>query len=203
MGNIFDQWAPSYDEDVQDSDENQQYPFAGYENVLNEIEHRIVTMKAKKILDIGIGSGTLAKRLADQGIEVVGVDGSKEMLALAREKLPDGVLYEYNIEEGLPEEVLDDNYDVIVSTYTLHHLNDAKKVKFIELLFGLLTAGGKILIGDIAFSSRELENACRIDFEPLWDEEEYYLISDELIESFPQLKFEAKSFCAGVFEISN
>lgn len=156
MGNIFDQWAPSYDEDVQDSDENQQYPFAGYENVLNEIEHRIVTMKAKKILDIGIGSGTLAKRLADQGIEVVGVDGSKEMLALAREKLPDGVLYEYNIEEGLPEEVLDDNYDVIVSTYTLHHLNDAKKVKFIELLFGLLTAGGKILIGDIAFSSREL-----------------------------------------------
>lgn len=203
MGNIFDEWAPSYEQDVIESDQNQEYPFAGYEDVLNDIEQRVLKINAKKVLDIGIGSGTLAKRLADQGIKIIGVDGSSEMLDLTKEKIPNSTLYEYNIEEGLPEEVLNESFDAIVSTYTLHHLNDEKKVKFIERLFGLLNEGGKLLIGDISFNSRENEKSCRIDFEDIWDDEEYYLISDELIESFPQLTFEQKSFCAGVFEISN
>ena len=199
--NIFDRWAPSYEEDVTKSDATNSYPFAGYEDVLSDIEHRVLKMNAKRVLDIGIGSGTLSKRLADSGIQVYGVDGSSEMLELAKEKIPNSRLYEFNIEEGLPDEIMDLKFDVIVSTYTLHHLNDEKKVKFIESLFELLNDDGKILIGDISFNSRELENSCRIDFSELWDDEEFYLITDELIEAFPELKFEQKSFCAGVFEI--
>lgn len=41
------------------------------------------------VLDLACGSGSLAMELAERGLEVIGVDGSAEMLAIAREKAAD------------------------------------------------------------------------------------------------------------------
>lgn len=38
------------------------------------------------VLDLACGSGSLAMELCDRGLEVIGVDGSADMLAIAREK---------------------------------------------------------------------------------------------------------------------
>ena len=42
------------------------------------------------MLDVGCGSERLARRLGDAGFEVVGVDASPAMIALAREHAPAG-----------------------------------------------------------------------------------------------------------------
>lgn len=62
----FDLWADGYDQSVGLSDEEGTYPFAGYKQILNEIYSRILIRKAKSILDIGFGTGTLTTKLYEQ-----------------------------------------------------------------------------------------------------------------------------------------
>ena len=42
-----------------------------------------------RIVDVGCGSGTLARRLVDRGYDVVGIDISRSMIRLARAKVPE------------------------------------------------------------------------------------------------------------------
>ena len=68
----FDLWADGYDKSVQLSEENEEYPFAGYKDVLNEIYNVVHTKGKAKILDIGFGTGVLTKKLYDDGYEICG-----------------------------------------------------------------------------------------------------------------------------------
>jgi ubiquinone/menaquinone biosynthesis C-methylase UbiE len=54
--------------------------------ILQSIEKR--GSKPKKVLDIGCGTGNSTYPMIAQGLEVVGLDASDEMLEIAREKLP-------------------------------------------------------------------------------------------------------------------
>jgi SAM-dependent methyltransferase len=45
--------------------------------------------RAPRIVDVGCGSGTLARRLVDRGYDVVGIDISPAMIRLARAKVPE------------------------------------------------------------------------------------------------------------------
>lgn len=58
----FDLWAEGYDKSVGLSDDDNTYPFAGYKKILNEIYNQVLTTSAKRILDIGFGTGTLTTR---------------------------------------------------------------------------------------------------------------------------------------------
>ena len=80
----FDTWSKSYDASVKQSDENHQYPFAGYEKVLDAIKQEVLRKPKPTILDIGFGTAVLTKQLYDHGCLVYGVDFSKRMLAFYR-----------------------------------------------------------------------------------------------------------------------
>ena len=56
------------------------------------------------------------------------------MIAIAQSKMPTANLIEWDISNGLPNEILTKNYDSIISTYTLHHLADVDKITFIQSL---------------------------------------------------------------------
>ena len=81
----FDLWADGYDRAVGLSDEEHSYPFAGYKDVLGNIFARVTEKGPCRVLDLGFGTGVLAKRLYDAGCRVFGQDYSKTMIAIAQE----------------------------------------------------------------------------------------------------------------------
>ena len=198
----FDLWADGYDKAVGISDEEQTYPFAGYKGVLAKIYQVVMAKNNAKILDIGFGTATLTAKLYEQGCEVWGQDFSQRMLELARSKMPNAHLYQGDFSQGLVEPLYHNSYDFIIATYSLHHLTNDNKIRFIQSLLGLLKEDGKILIGDVAFSNRQDLEQCRETAGEEWDDEEIYFVIDELQKVFPTLKFEQISHCAGVLSLS-
>lgn len=197
----FDLWADGYDRSVGLSDEDGTYPFAGYREVLGEIYRRVLRGSGKKILDIGFGTGTLTVKLYEKGCEIYGQDFSEKMILLAQEKMPEARLYQGDFSKGLVAELEKERYDVIVATYSLHHLTDTEKVDFLKKLQGLLKQGGHIYIGDVAFETREELEQCRKQAGELWDEDEIYFVYGELKKSFPTMEFQQLSNCAGVLSL--
>lgn len=196
----FDLWADGYDKSVRNCEEAGEYPFAGYKDVLNEIYKAVHKKKNARILDVGFGTGVLTKKLYDDGYEIYGIDFSERMIAIAKEKMPDAVLIQHDFSDGLPKEMASKQFDFIVSTYALHHLTDSGKVEFMTQLLKCLSADGKILIGDVAFETREKLNACRKESGDRWDPDEIYIVFDEIKRHFPtdKIQYLKISRCAGI-----
>lgn len=202
----FNLWAEDYDQTVQLIEENNQYPFAGYKQILNLIFNEIMQTPASKVLDIGFGTGVLTSKLYNEGHSIDGIDFSSEMIAIAQAKMPEANLIEYDIINGLPPQFKDKQYDAIVSTYALHHLDDSKKVSFITELLPLLKENGLLFIGDIAFQNSAALNACRQENSHQWDEDEFYFAFDELkatLTNHCTLEFHPISHCGGIIVISH
>lgn len=194
----FDLWADGYDQSVGLSDEAQTYPFAGYKKLLNAVYNRVLKASSKRVLDIGFGTGTLTAKLYEQGCEIYGQDFSEKMIALAQEKMPRAHLFQGDFSRGLAAPLMQQQYDAIIATYSLHHLTDSDKVTFLRSLQTQLTPGGCLYIGDVAFETRTAWQQCKEEAGDLWDDEEIYCIYDELKVHFPSLCFEKISPCAGL-----
>lgn len=200
----FDLWADGYDSSVQLSEEKNEYPFAGYKDVLNSIYNIVKDKKDGKVLDIGFGTGILTKKLFDDNYIIHGIDFSSEMIKIAHDKMPEAQFTEWDFTNGLPHSFVNEKFDFIISTYALHHLTDNQKVVFINGLKEYLEPGGTIVIGDIAFlSENDLLKCKNISFD-IWDNDEIYiafdLIGPQL--SFTNKHFEQVSFCAGILKLS-
>lgn len=107
-------------------------------------------------------------------------------------------LYQGDFSQGLVEPLRQHEYDFIVSSYAFHHLTDEQKIGFIEELLNHLKSDGLILIGDAAFENRAQLEQCRNNAGADWDDEEIYVVIDELKKTFPKLSFSQVSYCAGV-----
>ena len=120
------------------------------------------------------------------------------MIELASEKMPGALLFRGDFSKGLAEPLLRRKYDFVVATYSLHHLNDERKVSLLRLLRGLLKEQGRILIGDVAFENRSRLEACRREAGEEWDDDEIYFVADELKRQLPGLQFIQISRCGGI-----
>lgn len=200
----FDLWAGGYDKSVEISDDNDDYPFAGYEKLMNAIYGTVMNKSPAKVLDIGIGTGTLSSKLYERGNEITGIDFSKEMLDKARLKMPLAKLIKCDFSKGLPDDLNNTTFDFIISTYALHHLEDNEKVIFISSLLNFLSENGSIIIGDVSFQTRsELEN-CKESCGDEWDDNEYYFVFSEISDELKDkcaLTYHQFSHCAGIMEI--
>ncbi|MFZ1023087.1 MAG: methyltransferase domain-containing protein [Thermoplasmata archaeon] len=72
----FDQIAPVYDDTREPLDET----------TLQRLEEAIVETGCRSILEVGVGTGRIAKPLTDRNFNVTGLDASRAMLARARAK---------------------------------------------------------------------------------------------------------------------
>jgi len=201
----FDMWANSYDKSVNLADENNEYPFAGYRNILNAIFNAVMKNSPAKVLDIGIGTGTLSTKLYENGNFITGVDFSKEMLEISKNKMPDARFFDFDFSDGLPSEINGEEFDFIVSTYAIHHIDDAMKIKFITSLLDRLESGGKIYIGDVSFLTKEELEKCKEDFAEDFDDEEFYFVFSDIeseLQKNCKVQYHKFSHCAGILEIS-
>jgi SAM-dependent methyltransferase len=100
--------------------------------------------RRRRALEIGCGAGMLARELARRFDEVVAIDVSEPMLALARSDY---------LETNLAFLCMDANslvlrgpFDFIASHTTFHHLTDVPKT--LSTLRGLIAPGGRVAIVD-------------------------------------------------------
>ena len=198
----FDLWADGYDKEVGVSDEENAYPFAGYKEILDKIFRTVIETPGAVVLDIGFGTGTLTAKLYEQGCMIYGQDFSSKMIELASAKMPHAHLYQGDFTKGLAEPLKHRTFDYIVATYSLHHLTDELKKVFLSELLDRLNENGKILIGDVAFETRDEMEQCRQQAGDGWDNEEFYFAADELKSSFPVLQFTKISYCAGILTLA-
>ena len=200
----FNLWSGDYDKSVNISDSDDVYPFAGYKKLMNVIYATIMNNCPSNVLDIGIGTGTLAYKLYEQGNNITGIDFSEEMLSIAQEKMPKANLMQYDFSKGLPTVLNNVTFDFIVSTYALHHLTDENKITFIRSLLNSLNEDGVIIIGDVSFRTRNDLDDCKASCGNKWDNDEYYFVFSEISEKLSDefvLTYQQFSHCSGIMEI--
>ena len=196
----FDPWAESYDRDVETYSD---FPFAGYEQVLDTVVTLSGARAGMDILDLGTGTGNLAVRFVEKGCSLWCTDFSEAMLAKARAKLPRAQFVCHDLRREWPAE-LDQRFDRIVSGYVFHHFELDEKISLCkELVTRRLSSEGKLVIADLSFASQAILN----DFKkgiPDW-EDEFYWLADESLRAFTDTRlnvtYEQVSPCAGVYQI--
>lgn len=125
---------------------------AGYdahENPLIAVEEPVVRDLARAVaparaLDAACGTGRHAAFLASLGHDVVGVDASSEMLAVARQKVPGADLREGRL-ESLP--LADESFELAVCALALSHAPSLEEP--VAELARVLRRGGRLLISDL------------------------------------------------------
>ena len=201
---LFDDWAAHYDPSLQDRGD---FPFDGYERVLDEIVTLADPHPGMTVLDLGIGTAKLAARFAKLGCGIWGIDFSAEMLVKARETLPQAVLVQADLVGEWPSQ-LERRFDRIVSGYVLHEFDLAAKVALLQRLVERhLTAEGRIVIGDIAFATSRAREEAHRQWADTWDEEEHYWAADEATAACARAGLEVVyrqvSSCGGIFVIES
>jgi putative AdoMet-dependent methyltransferase len=196
----FDIWASDYDGSVLSRDG---FPFLGYSRVLQAVMNLAAMRGGETVLDLGIGTGNLARLFSRYECKIWGLDFSEKMLEAARVKLPNAELDRVDIRKEWPPE-FQRRYDRIVSAYTFHHFPADEKILLVRRLISEnLSSEGKIIIGDIAFENAAVEDDFRQSLGTDW-EQEYYWIVDEILSEFRKLnilvEFTKISACAGVFQ---
>jgi SAM-dependent methyltransferase len=101
-------------------------------------------VKGRRALDFGCGSGRSTRLLKGLGFEVVGVDISPEMLAIARERDPQG---EYLLlTEGELGSLLPGPRDLILSSFTFDNIPTLeRKTAILRELAALLAPHGRLV----------------------------------------------------------
>src|SRR5699024_12760213 len=80
--------------------------------------------QGENILEIGCGTGDIAKTISDQGANVQGIDRSENMVAQAREKYPN-ISFDVIDATKLP---YSEKYDAVFSNAALHWIKQPKSV---------------------------------------------------------------------------
>lgn len=194
----FDDWAETYDQSLL---EHADFPFDGYDRVLETILLRANPQPEQSVLDLGTGTGNLTLLFAEKGCRLTCADFSEAMLAKAREKLPGAAFYLHDLREDLPQE-LTQRFDHIVSTYVFHHFDLDQKIRICaNLVRSHLAPGGSLLIGDISFPSQAAQDIFRQGI-PDW-EDEFYWLADQSLAGLEKAGLTADylqvSSCAGVY----
>jgi len=169
----YDRWAPFYDEPG---------------NELLDIEQPVVreildSLSVGLALDAACGTGRHTAYLASLGHKVIGVDTSPEMLARARDKVPEGEFYEADLHDvPLP----DDSVDLVVCAIALSHVADlgqtlAEFVRVLRPHGHLVISDSRGLIGDIGLPLVRVGPAGEFGYMPTWSR----LASDYLAAALP------------------
>ncbi|HBB36921.1 MAG: hypothetical protein UX02_C0002G0134 [Candidatus Moranbacteria bacterium GW2011_GWC1_45_18] len=95
------------------------------------------------VLDVGCGAGTKSKYLIGKGLEVVGIDFSKEMIKIAKKEVPAGRFMVLDLDDI---ENLKETFDGIFMQAVLLHIPKKKIIPVLEKVAKKLKKGGYLYI---------------------------------------------------------
>lgn len=124
-----------------------------------EVEREIVRVLSARpinaLLDVGTGTGRILEVMAPAIKRGIGIDNSREMLALARARLDKNDLRHCQVRQGdmydLPTE--NGGFDAITFHQVLHFADDPRAA--VAAAASALAPGGRLLVADFAPHSRE------------------------------------------------
>jgi ubiquinone/menaquinone biosynthesis C-methylase UbiE len=141
--NWFSNWSNEYD--------NTLGKIGFHSDLLSTMAKNITIRSGDKVLDIGCGTGLLSLKLLQKtDCLITGIDNSKEMMAIFRNKIQ-----KLNLKSKITCKMMDANdlnfqkvtFDKIVSSVTLHHIKN--KTTLIKKVHKILKPGGVFVIGEI------------------------------------------------------
>lgn len=148
-----------------------------------------VPRDAGRVLDLGTGDGRLLALLKRDRPEIVGVgaDFSEVMLDAARKRFADDErveLVQHDLSEPLPEL---GRFDVVISSFAIHHLEHDRKRSLYGEVFDLLEPGGVFANFEHVASATDRLHLAFFEAigEPIEDEDP----SDRLLDVHTQLEW--------------
>lgn len=108
-----------------------------------------------RIIDLGCGTGTIAKRLADRfpNSKIVCLDIASKMIEIAKYKLLDHKDTEFIVGDFSKID-FKEQFDVVVSSLALHHIEtDNEKKEFYTKIFNVLANSGQFVNADVVLAT--------------------------------------------------
>ncbi|KAA1039284.1 pyridoxal-phosphate dependent enzyme [Macrococcus equipercicus] len=169
---IFEEWAVNYDEAVSGHNPEYKDVFENYTFMLKEAAKRA----EGRTIEFGPGTGNLTLLLLNKGLEVTAYEPSPEMAAIGEQKtglsFKTGDFLHFDATEA----------DTIISSFAFHHLTDTEKSAAIKQYGTLLNDGGRIVILDTMFNSRDEKQHIIRHYEALGH---HHLVEDLNREYYP------------------
>lgn len=126
MKAYYDRRAPEYDDWWLGRGLYSDRDRPGWEDELRELEQFIAGLSPVRTLDVACGTGFLTRHLRG---DVVGLDASARMLALAREQAPNA---RYVQGDALALPFPDGSFDRVFTSYFYCHLEPEARERFVE-----------------------------------------------------------------------
>lgn len=117
----------------------QPYPAKSAKSLMTLVQHSAPS--ARRILDVGCGTGIVAEHFQRSGYAVTGLDKSPAMLARARARLGEAAVL---IEGDATDFAVDEQFPVAVSTYDIpNHLPDLDRIAaYLRCVYQAVSPGG-------------------------------------------------------------
>jgi 2-polyprenyl-3-methyl-5-hydroxy-6-metoxy-1,4-benzoquinol methylase len=135
----FEQKADSYDKDPN--------RVGNVDNIANSILSSIPFNKNMLIMDFGSGTGLLLERMAPFVKKITAVDVSEAMCQQLNEKIKNLDCEVEILQLDLTKSKLDMKFDGIISSMTMHHIEDTQAM--FNLFYKMLNDNGVIAISDL------------------------------------------------------
>ncbi len=117
------------------------------QSIADAIQKNIELKPTMKLMDFGAGTGLLSYFIAPFVDTIVMVDNSPSMLEKFKEKASEFDCTTEIREVDLSSTTLDEKFDGIISSMTIHHVEDQKEL--FTKFYNMLEEGGFIAIADL------------------------------------------------------
>lgn len=141
---------PVFDREAQEYDQWYESTMGRF---VDEVESKLAfsmlkPQKGMKVLDVGCGTGNFSIKLSKMGCDVVGVDLSREMLKIAKEKREKEKLdISFYMMDVYDLDFPDNAFDAVFSMATFEFIKEPERA-YAEM-YRVVKPGGRILIGTI------------------------------------------------------
>ena len=127
--------------------DNQKSITENVDNIAQTIINKLSFTKDMHIMDFGSGTGLLLSQIAPYVDEITAVDISASMIGVLESKMDTIGCKLKILNMDLTKEKLDTKFDAIVSSMTIHHIENVQEI--FNKFYSLLKDNGTIAIADL------------------------------------------------------